>query len=335
MKKVPSPRPKRGAARASFARRLSRLHRPDDLSIEAWQQALRRQFGREQKFLLTRTGGPPVFSEFEVTNPQTRNSYRVVIRGRAPGKNFCSCPDFATNTLGTCKHVEFTLGRLERTRGARPALARGFTPPFSEVYLQYGARRAVRFRPRPDAPPGLRRLAAQYFDAEGMLRPGGFAHFEQFLSRAARLDPDLRTYEDALGFVAQVRDTERRERVLAEAFPRTIRSAGFTGLLRVPLYDYQREAALFASRAGRSIIGDDMGLGKTMEAIATVEILARHFGVERVLVVCPTSLKHQWEREIARAIGRPTRVIGGFRRAREDGFRGELLHDHQLRHGLP
>ena len=205
--------------------------------------------------------------------------------------------------------------------GRGPALARGFEPPFSEIYLQYGARREVRFRPRADAPADLTRLAAQYFDAAGTLRPDGFAHFEQFLSRAARLDPDLRTYEDALGFVAQVRDAERRRQVLAEAFPRGIHSAAFKGLLRVALYDYQREAALFASRAGRSIVGDDMGLGKTMEAIAAVEIMARHFGVERVLVVCPTSLKHQWEREIARAIGRPTRVIGGFRRAREDGFR--------------
>ena len=100
------------------------------MSIEAWQRALRRQFGREQSFLLKRAGGHPVFSEFEVTNPQTRNTYRVVIRGSEPGNNFCSCPDFATNTLGTCKHVEFTLARLPRQPGLRKALARGFEPTF-------------------------------------------------------------------------------------------------------------------------------------------------------------------------------------------------------------
>ena len=296
------------------------------MSIDAWQRALRQQFGREQRFLLKRAGGPPVFSEFELTNPQTRNTYRVVIRGSEPGSNFCSCPDFATNTLGTCKHVEFTLARLPRQRGLKKALARGFEPAFSEVYLRYGARREVRFRSRPDAPAELVRLAAKYFGAEGTLRGDAFAHFEVFLSTAARLDPDLRCYEDALGFVAQVRDAERREKVLAEAFPRGIQSAAFKDLLRVSLYDYQREAALFASRAGRSIIGDDMGLGKTIEAIAVVEIMARHFGVERVLVVCPTSLKHQWEREIARVIDRPTRVIGGFRRTRETGFRAESFY---------
>src|SRR5712691_2139145 len=160
------------------AGKLSRLHRPEGMSLEAWQTALRRQFGREQTFQLKNIGGHPIFSEFEVTNPQTRNTYRVVIRGSEPGSNFCSCPDFATNTLGTCKHVEFTLARLERKRGARKTLALGFEPPFSEVYLQYGARREVRFRPRADAPAELTRLAAHYYERDGTLRPEAFAHFE-------------------------------------------------------------------------------------------------------------------------------------------------------------
>ena len=288
--------------------------------------ALRRQFGREQRFLLKNTGGHAVFSEFEVTNPQSGNTYRVAIRGSEAGNNFCSCPDFATNTLGTCKHIEFTLARLGRIRKHRRALGRGSEPPFSEVYLHYGAQRQVRFRPRAGASPALTRLAAQYFDGGGTLRTEAFAQFETFLPAAARLDPDLRCYEDALGFVAQVRDAERRKNVLTEAFPRGIRSAVFKNLLRVPLYDYQREATLFASRAGRCLIGDDMGLGKTIEAIAAVEIMARHFAVERVLVVCPTSLKHQWEQEIARVVDRRVRVIGGVRGSRDEGFRTESFY---------
>jgi hypothetical protein len=223
------------------------------MSLEDWQTALRRQFGRGETFVLANVAGRPIFSEFQVTNPKSRSSYRVVIRGTAPGRNFCSCPDFATNTLGTCKHIEFTLGRLERRPGARAALARGAEPPYSEVYVSYGARRDVRFRAKTDPPAELVRLAARYFDGGGLLRPEAVGQFEDFLATAARLDPDLRCYEDALGLIAQTRDAERRATQLAAAFPRGIRSAGFKELLRVALYDYQREAALFAAKAGRCL----------------------------------------------------------------------------------
>ena len=123
-----------------------------------------------------------------------------------------------------------------------------------------------------------------------------------------------------------------------EAFPRGApQSPAFKKLLRVPLYDYQREGALFAARAGRCLIGDEMGLGKTIQAIAAAEIMADLFGVERVLIVCPTSLKHQWEREIA-ALRGPARR--GHRRLtpprREQQFAGrQLLQGHQLRHRPP
>ena len=104
-------------------KRIPHLRKPDEMSLEAWQVALRRQFAQEQKFRVKNIGAEPIFSEFHVTNPQTGKTYRVAIRGERLGDNYCSCPDFATNTLGTCKHVEFTLARLRRQRGARAAIA--------------------------------------------------------------------------------------------------------------------------------------------------------------------------------------------------------------------
>jgi len=80
---------------------------------------------------------------------------------------------------------------------------------------------------------------------------------------------------------------------------------------------------LFAARAGRVLIGDEMGLGKTIQALATAEIMAKYFGVERVLIVCPTSLKHQWEREIERFTKRSAIVIGGPQTKRRELFAEE------------
>ena len=232
------------------------------MSLETWQRELRRQFGREQQFALTNIGTERVFSDFEVRNPQSASTYRVAIRGVQAGENYCSCADFATNALGTCKHVEFVIGRLERQRTTAAILQRGFAPPHSEVVLQYGARREVKFRRGSACPRALAALSAKYFDARHTLRVEAFATFESFLSKAASLDHDIRCYDDVLGFVAEVRDRVRRTTRIAEAFPRGVRDRAWRGLIKGELYEYQREGALFAARAGRSLIGDEMGLGQ-------------------------------------------------------------------------
>lgn len=148
---------RRRSHHAAAGPKLSNLRRPSGMAVEEWQRGLRRQFGRAQAFKWKNLGIEPVFSEFSVENPQSGSRYRVAIRGVRPGESFCSCPDFSTNDLGTCKHIEFVLGRLERKRGGRRTLAQGFEPLYSEVYLQYGAERHVRFRVGLDCPPPLAR----------------------------------------------------------------------------------------------------------------------------------------------------------------------------------
>src|SRR5664279_508977 len=163
--------------------KLSRTHAPSDLSPLDWQRGLRRQFGREQAFGLENLGSEPFFSEFRVSNPVSKSSYRVVIRGPGPGGNFCSCPDYATSELGTCKHIEFTLGRLEKKRGAKAAFARGYLPAFSELYLRNDGQRRVYFRAGTDCPPLLGKAAAAVFDSahNGMLPDARFAELEPFM----------------------------------------------------------------------------------------------------------------------------------------------------------
>ncbi|MCL4191765.1 MAG: DEAD/DEAH box helicase [Thermoguttaceae bacterium] len=304
-------------------KKISRLRKPDNMSLDEWQVELRRQFGREQKFRIRNLGDEPIFSEFEVANPQTRRVYRVAIRGRLPGDNFCSCPDFAVNTLGTCKHVEFTLARLERKPGGKAALAAGFQPAYSEIYLRYGPRRDVVFRAGTECPAELVRYARRFFDAEGRLTEDSFARFPDFLKRALSGEHEVRCYDDALVYVGRVRDRALLAERIDQALPRGAKSALVQKLLRTKLYPYQCEGALFAARAGRCLIADDMGLGKTIQAIAATEILARTMGIQRVLIVCPTSLKHQWQREIEKFTGRESTVIEGLLARREALYRAE------------
>jgi len=311
-------------------RGLSRKRKPEDMSLEQWQRTLRREFGRKQAFTFENIGGHPVFSEYHVTNPTTQRTYRVAIRGVCPGDNYCSCPDFETNTLGTCKHIEWVLLQIESSEKGRRALHAGCQTSYAEVYLRYGLQRRVMLNPGEEGgnDSEFMDLAEKHFAFDlkkaggrqkkdrksfrhGTLRPESYARFEKFVKQAQKLVSDLRVYDDALTFVAQLRDeTERRERI-AQKFPQGIDSLAFERLLKVSLYPYQREGALFVANAGRSLLADDMGLGKTVQAIAAVEILAQVMGVERVLIVSPTSLKHQWIREIEKFCVHSAQVIEG------------------------
>jgi len=144
------------------------LRKPEDMPLEQWQIALRKQFGQLQNFRLKNIGDEPIFSEFIVKNPQTQGQYRVAIRGQRIGDNYCSCPDFAVNTLGTCKHIEYTLARLQRKRGGKKAMADGFHPPYSEIYSLPGhGVKLVHYRWEIAAA-----QAAKLVQGTGHLRPG-------------------------------------------------------------------------------------------------------------------------------------------------------------------
>lgn len=63
--------------------------------------------------------------------------------------------------------------------------------------------------------------------------------------------------------------------------------------LKVTPYDYQQEGILFGLEKKRFLIGDEPGLGKTLQSIGVMDC-ARAYPC---LVICPSSLKINWQRE--------------------------------------
>src|SRR5437867_4456560 len=68
--------------------------------------------------ILTRPDGN-LYGDYSVRSASNK-TYRVAMRGPGLFDNYCSCPDFAVNTLGTCKHIEALLARLRKRRGKDP-----------------------------------------------------------------------------------------------------------------------------------------------------------------------------------------------------------------------
>jgi superfamily II DNA or RNA helicase len=300
-------------------KKVSYHRQPEDLSNREYQLELRRQFGLKQQFSLENQGDHRVWSDFTVTNLERKTSYRLAIRGAELGDNFCSCYDFRTNRLGTCKHVEWALFKLANTHGNKQYFKK--PPPvavYSSLSVNYqGEQPNLQLRIGDDRREDFTALAADYFTAEGQLLPHAWLQLDGFLKKARALDAGFRCYPDALDLIIQRREDERRNKITQriDADP-----ASLDNIVKAKLYPYQREGALFAFQAGRAMIADEMGLGKTLQAIASAELFRRELGVDSVYIVCPTSLKYQWKSEIEKFTDSTAHVIEGSQVKRREQY---------------
>ena len=74
----------------------------------------------------------------------------------------------------------------------------------------------------------------------------------------------------------------------------------------LPYLPFQRAGIEFLSQREAALLADEMGLGKTVEIAGLLNYLP---DIVRVLVVCPASLKINWQRELARWLVDSSRSI--------------------------
>ena len=275
--------------------KLNNVVKPQSMTLEEWQVALRQQQAEKEFFSISQVDEEYCPGEYRVGNAMTRNEYKVVYRGKNSMWNYCSCMDFKTSQLGTCKHLE----AVKLWVGKKRKKIHGEPPAYSSVYIDYKGQRSVKIRFGETCNDILRRLAKDYFDEHGVLREDAYGKFDIFLQAAKAIDENFRCYGDALDFIIAKREKSRRLQLVESKYSDDTLDA----MLTVRLYPYQKEGIRFAVKAGKAIIADEMGLGKTIQAIAAAEIYLREGMADSVLVVCPTSLKYQWKKEIEKFTG--------------------------------
>jgi len=285
---------------------------------------LRRQRARAANLTIDNLGKNRVFSDYRVTNPQTKGQYTVTVRGFDTGDNACTCPDFKSNTLGTCKHIEAVLEKLQSDGEPMKRRKAAVTRP--EVTLDYSAaqlRLRLQLPPRHSDP--LDELARKFFDESGFW--AGLHGYPELVAAIESVPEQVTVMSDAMDFIdreAERRDLTRREKELLADLDRD--RSPFRDLVKIPLYDFQARGGVFLACRARCILGDDMGLGKTAQTIAAVELLARERGVARVLVVAPASVKYQWEGEIRKFTDRTVQVVEGLKDAREEQYAQDAFY---------
>ena len=292
--------------------KVSHIVKPENMTLEEWQIKLRKQVTDIEHFDISCVDEALCPGEYLVRNPEKNNEYKVVYRGANSEWNYCSCMDFKTSRLGTCKHIEAVKKWFGGKRGVH---VHRELPPYTSVYLSYRDERCVKIRIGSDNKEAYEQLAKDYFDENHALKKSAYARIGSFLKQARQISDTFRCYKDAIDFIIDIREKAKREKIV-----KTYDDEKLDNLLKVNLYPYQKEGIRFAAKAGKAIIADEMGLGKTIQAIGTAELLRKEGLIGSVLILCPTSLKYQWRSEIKKFTDAEVFVIEGSHLKRKEAY---------------
>ncbi len=323
------------------------LEMSGDRQIEVRRQRARNELRR---YRITNIQPGQFLSLYKVRSG-SGNTYDVEICNPFELENRCSCPDYETNGLGTCKHIEAVLIHLQREYPAefkrqRTILA-GEKVKKVHVTLAYDEAFCPHARFDKLLADDLKAVVGRYFNEQGSLRAFAGESYGELAAHTREALDDLQREMTAEGgvvtiasevteYIAELERKGELEQEKERWMGQIERGERRLDLLRLPLYPYQTLGTLFLTFTERALLGDEMGLGKTVQAIAAAVFLKGQGHVSKVLIICPASLKLQWAKEIRRFSHETVTVIGGTKKKRlkqyeEDSFFTVLNYELVLR----
>jgi hypothetical protein len=271
----------------------------------------REERAKKEKITVRSVDAQTPWTDYTVTSRHSGKSYRVSLRGFEIGQSYCSCPDFRTNHLGTCKHV-LNVQRKVRKRFTKQQLEQSYRRRNLSLRLDYGTGIGLKFNLPNTLDDDARKLLGRSTDS-------ATENVGSIVKRIRKLEQagyPVHVYPDAEEFIDQRLLQKRISREVAAIRRDPSNHPLRTGLLDAELLPYQLDGIAFAAEAGRAILADDMGLGKTIQGIGVAELLAKLAGIRRVLIVCPATLKSQWRSEINRFCHRTSQIVLGSAKER-------------------
>jgi len=276
---------------------------PEEIKTTALES--RKNKAKKEGFILI--PGETYKGSHTVQTKKGRN-YTVTIYNPAEQSGHCTCPDFATNHLDTCKHLIFTYNKLEEDKKFKNQVEKEVFPFIHFSWSSRLSRPVCYYEQIEDTE--ISEEIKKLFNEKGVYTRESITGLYKFYSRTAdktdslQFDNYLLKRINGILYQKEILKLEKKN------------SIDFS-FLKTELYPYQEEGVRFAVYKRAAIIADEMGLGKTLQAISIALLKKRIFGFEKILVVCPSSVKSQWEKEIEKYTNASALIISGNRKKRQ------------------
>ena len=233
---------------------------------------------------------------------EKEQQYKITFRDMEKETGYCSCMDYRTNKLGTCKHLMFA---FFKKKGNKQFLRKPKTAyPFVEIFLDpLNDNRISWFYPD-ELEEEVKALIQPYFGDGQVLPAENLLKFLDFMAEA----------DEHKHILIRPEVFEKVEKAYDRHMLESISETHEIDLspIKATLFPYQERGVQFATFKEGVIIADEMGLGKTIQAMATAIMKKQLFGFSKTLVVCPASVKHQWAKEIRKFSDEKAVVVEGY-----------------------
>jgi len=281
-----------------------------EIKKQALEDRIKR--GRNEEFTLT--AGDLIKGDHLVTTTRGKQ-YQITLHEPAGGHGHCSCPDFFTNKLATCKHLIFASEFFQKKKDFHKII-KSEQFPYIDIFWDSvaGYPRLFHEQKADQIDTHLAELLTEIFDEKRFFSQETILDFIPYLEKLEHYK-QVRIQEPVMQkLTSGALDSELRK---ASAH-RAIRPSDY---LKVTPYAYQEEGISFGLYKRAVLIGDEMGLGKTLQAIGLGALKKEIFGFRNILVVTMSSLKQQWQREIERFSNEQGCIIGGSAKQRKEQYR--------------
>ena len=180
---------------------------PDNMTIEEWQISLRKENAIASDFEVKHMDNNRIWGDYSVQN--NHGSYKVAFRGVCSDRNYCSCLDFRTNGLGTCKHIESVMIFLQSKVPGYPWGGMDFNPEYTSIYVSYKGGRSIKIRIGSRFIDEFNSLKDEYFDENNTLPEDKYYLFDEIYDKAIGISVTTKIYDDVKDFVKEVLNKQK------------------------------------------------------------------------------------------------------------------------------
>jgi SNF2 family DNA or RNA helicase len=228
-----------------------------------------------------------IYGEHLLKNAQGK-TYQLSFYNFEKRLGYCSCIDYQTNKLETCKHLMFAFDAFDNKY--KDSHIPQQTYPFLEIFRHPLHNYQISWFYPHQASSEMLELLEEFFDEKQLFKAEKMPDIHQFLEKiqtqkSAKIRPEV------IKYISSYFD----EQSLRELF---IKNDLPSELLTHKIYPFQKEGIQFIGSKKGCILADEIGLGKTVQAIGAALFKAKVLGFRKVNILCPEPLIEHWKTEL-------------------------------------